>query len=311
MKRKIEKGHIGADQLHAVPLLNLSEKQNKFFDITWKPALNVLHTQFHINRLEEYREHLNFPFPPHRQTVSDFIFLIKGKSRRSKGLDNFDFGEHQFFFLPAYQISTHEYMSMNVKGFYCHFDDALFNRKGVAPEVLSDFPYLQFIGNPVVTVNKKSQLHILNILERLQEEYTKSTIPDLDIISMNLLALFYEVKQYCRLEKVSENSSIRIAQLYKNKLAQHIYEKHSVAEFATMLNVSPNHLNKCIKTATGKTAQYFLSEMILLEAKVLLRQTTLSVNEIAWKIGREDASDFIRFFKSRTGLTPTEFRKAD
>ena len=73
----------------------------------------------------------------------------------------------------------------------------------------------------------------------------------------------------------------------------------------------PNHLNKCVKAATGKSAQDLLSEMVLLEAKVLLRQTSLSVNEIAFKIGKEDTSDFIRFFKSKTNLTPTEYRKTD
>ena len=78
-----------------------------------------------------------------------------------------------------------------------------------------------------------------------------------------------------------------------------------------MLAVSPNHLNKCVKAATGKSAQELLSEMVLLEARVLLRQTSLTVNEIAWKIGKEDPSDFIRFFKSKTGQTPTEYRKAE
>ena len=67
-----------------------------------------------------------------------------------------------------------------------------------------------------------------------------------------------------------------------------------------------SNLNKCVKAATGKPAQELLSEMILAEAKVLLKQTSLTVNEIAWKIGKEDPSDFIRFFKSKTNLTPTE-----
>ena len=84
-----------------------------------------------------------------------------------------------------------------------------------------------------------------------------------------------------------------------------------MAEYAGLLNVSPNHLNKCVKSTTGKSAQDLLSEMVLLEAKVLLRQTSLSVNEIAFRIGKEDSSDFIRFFKSKTNLTPTEYRKTD
>ena len=76
-----------------------------------------------------------------------------------------------------------------------------------------------------------------------------------------------------------------------------------------MLSVTPNHLNKCVKSTIGKSAHDLLSEMILLEAKVLLKQTSLSVSEIAYQVGRNEISDFGRFFKSGTGLTPGEYRK--
>ena len=92
---------------------------------------------------------------------------------------------------------------------------------------------------------------------------------------------------------------------------QYIYEKQTIGEYGKMLAVTPNHLNKCVKTATNKSAQELLIEMMLMEAKALLKQTDLSVNEIAWKLRKEDPSDFTKFFKSKAGLTPTEYRKLD
>ena len=296
-----------------VPILNVYEKEKRFFEQSFKlkPSFHTLHTQFHINRLEGVIEHLNFPFPPHRQTVYDFIFLTQGRSVRSKGLDKYDFGADTFFFLPAYQISTHESVSGDSLGFYCHFDMEIFNCKWMKPDMLTEFPFLQFTGNPIITIDNSAKEHILNILHRLETEYNQSSKFELDIIRINLLSLLFEVKKFSRQEKTTENSASRITQLYKNKLAHYIYEKHSIAEYASMLAVSPNHLNKCVKAVTGKSAQELLSEMILLEAKVLLKQTSLTVNEIAWKIGKDDPSDFIRFFKSKTNLTPTEYRKKD
>lgn len=296
-----------------VPILSLFEKEKRFFDdsLEWKPAFPTLHQQFHINRLEDFIEHLKFPFAPHRQTVSDFLFLSKGRSTRSKGLDKYDFSANTFFFLPAYQISAHDLMSEDVKGFYCHFDMEIFNRKFIKQEVFADFSFLEFTGNPIVTIDGDTKAHVLSILSRLEFEYNNNTKINTDIISINLLALFLEVRQFAKQEKITENAAFRITQQYKSKLARYIYEKNSVTEYAGMLNVSPNHLNKCVKAATGKSAQDLLSEMVLLEAKVLLKQSTLTVNEIAWKIGKEDPSDFIRFFKSKTNLTPTEYRKRD
>jgi len=202
-------------------------------------------------------------------------------------------------------------MSRDAKGFYCHFDTEIFNRKFIKQDILHDFSFLEFTGNPLVIIDDATKAHVLNILARLDFEYNNNTKVDLDIISINLLALFLEVRQFARQEKITENAAFRITQQYKSKLARYIYEKNSVTEYAGMLNVSPNHLNKCVKAATGKSAQDLLSEMVILEAKVLLKQSALTVNEIAWKIGKEDASDFIRFFKSKTGFTPTEYRKMD
>ena len=296
-----------------VPILSLREKEKIFFDtsVNWKPRFPNLHTQFHINKLEDFIDHLKFPFPPHRQTVYDFIFITQGKSTRSKGLDNYDFSVNTFFFLPAYQISSHDVVSPDTKGFYCHFDMEIFNRKCIKHDVFDDFSFLEFTGNPLVTINDTAKVHVTNILSRLELEYSNPTKIDLDIISVNLLALFVEVRQFAKKEKITENASFRIAQRYKNKLSRYIYEKHTVAEYAGMLSVSPNHLNKCVKAATGKSAQELLSEMVLLESKVLLKQSNLTVNEIAWKTGKEGPSDFIRFFKSKTGFTPTEYRKMD
>jgi AraC family transcriptional activator of pobA len=197
------------------------------------------------------------------------------------------------------------------KGYYCHFDREIFNRNFIKSEAFDVFPFLSFTGNPVVTVDSKSLPHIGSILSKLEMEYSSNSASDLDSVSVNLLSLFIEVRKYSIYRKAKENASFKIANLFKSKLSNSIYEKHSITEYASMLSVSPNHLNKCIKAATGKSAQELLNEMVILEAKVLLKQSSLTINEIAWKIGREDPSDFIRFFKSKTGFTPTEYRKKD
>jgi len=58
--------------------------------------------------------------------VHDIIYLKKVTSRRSKGLNKYDFHESQLFFLPAFQITEHEAMSEDVEGFFLHFDEKLF-----------------------------------------------------------------------------------------------------------------------------------------------------------------------------------------
>jgi len=105
-------------------------------------AVPNIASQFHINKLEDFVGHLKFPFAQHRQTESDFLFLSKGKSTRSKGLDKYEFSANTFFFLPAYQISAHDLMSADAKGFYCHFDTEIFNRKFIKQDIFRTFLFL-------------------------------------------------------------------------------------------------------------------------------------------------------------------------
>ena len=89
---------------------------------------------------------------------------------------------------------------------------------------------------------------------------------------------------------------------------KHIHENQKISFYADILAVSPEHLNRSIKSAFGKTAHNYLDEMLLLEAKVLLKQSTFNISEIAYQIGKETPGDFIRFFKSKTGTTPKQSR---
>ena len=177
---------------------------------------------------------------------------------------------------------------------------------------MNEFSFLQFISNPIVTIDDGLAKWISSILERLWKEYERNQSIRLEIAGAYLFALFLELKPFAeQKEKIIENSAFRITQQYKNALTQFIYQKQRVADYADLLAVSPNHLNKCIKAATGKSAQDLLNEMILLEVKTLLKQTDLSISEIAFKVGKEDPSDFSKFFRTKTGCTPSEYRIRD
>lgn len=268
---------------------------------------------FHINRAEDYVRLIPTPTPtdltPFRLTVFNFIFLTKGKSIRSKGLNRYEFRENTFFFLPAYEITTHEAIDSDYEGFYCDFSLELLTQKASQKEIFEEFPFLEFNSFPLVNINEVAKKHIVNILERLLEEYKTDKECRLDILRTYLITLFTELKPFVAksIPKTTNASSV-ITEQYKKALTKHIYEKNKITDYAELLSISPNHLNKCVKNTLGKSAHDLLNEMLLLEAKVLLKQTNLNVTEIAYKIGKNEVTDFARFFKSQTGMKPSEYR---
>jgi AraC-like DNA-binding protein len=122
-------------------------------------------------------------------------------------------------------------------------------------------------------------------------------------ILKSLPKLLFELQPYStQTERAKENADYRITQQFKNALVQHIYEKQSVSNYADLLAVTPDHLNNCVKAATGKTARDLLCDMVMMEAKALLRQTALSISELV----REPPG--VRAFDERT-ITNSSGRK--
>ncbi|MDZ7878575.1 MAG: AraC family transcriptional regulator [Saprospiraceae bacterium] len=264
---------------------------------------------FHINRIEDFRQFLNIKQPPYRKSVTDFILLTQGTSTRTKGLDKCELSANTFFCVPAYQIRTVEAISEDVKGFFCHFDTEIFKKSFIQDDILKQFPFLQYIGTPLVHIPDAAMPSIINLCERLEKEYKNENPNDFNLFSTYLLALFFELNRCIGSTTSPKDTAALLTQRYKDALMQHIYDIHTVADFAAHLAVSQTYLNRCLQATIGKNAHDLLNDMLLLEAKSLLKQTDLSISEIAYKIGKKDHSDFSRFFKTHTGMTPKEFRK--
>jgi AraC family transcriptional regulator, transcriptional activator of pobA len=298
------------DKQEKIPVLKPSELDDFHFkNIQWYPTISqTKHQYFHINRLETYIQKLNFPLPPHRKTVHDFIYLKKGSSKRSKGLNKFDFKASEIFFLPAFQITEHEVISKDVEGIYMHFDEKIFNF--LPKNYLYDtYTFFQLQSTPIISICAEKQKYVAFILERLLFMYEDERETDINLVANYLLTLFQEIKSDLPLEsKKSKNAFSQITEQYKNALSQHIYQKQSVSEYANLLNISPNHLNRCTKTALNKTAQDLLNEMLILEAKTLLKFSNLQIAEIAVRLCNKTPSNFARFFKTQTGISPKEYQ---
>lgn len=181
---------------HDIRTLRPSELDEYHFrDTQWHPVRTRVHPLFHINRLEDTRDKLTFPIPPHRKTLHDFIFITHGHSKRSKGLHEYEFGTNTFFFLPAYQISTNEFMSRDVRGYFCHFDTNIFEQNYFNYKALADYSFLQPSGDPIVSVEAPLMRRVTCLLEWLEEEYEKPNLTDFSIVAAYLIALFSELKQ--------------------------------------------------------------------------------------------------------------------
>lgn len=276
----------------------------------WNDPRHVNYEDFHIERIEVYKDHLILPILPHRRSVCYFVYVNTGKIIRGKLLNHYEVLPNSFFFLAANVTTSIEFVAPDTTGFYCHFHPAIFQRIRPELDLLIDFPFFDLTAEPVIKVPNSEPL--IQLMETLKTEYHKNQKRRFELIPLYLLTLLTEVKLASMLAAENQpikNAAALLTMRYQKALSEHIYEKSKVFEFAEHLAVTPNHLNKCVKLATGRSASELLSEMKVMEAKVLLKQTNLGIAEIAYRLGKMSQSDFSRFFKAKTSLTPNQYRK--
>ncbi|NVK16877.1 MAG: AraC family transcriptional regulator [Rhodobacteraceae bacterium] len=100
----------------------------------------------------------------------------------------------------------------------------------------------------------------------------------------------------------------RLCQAYCQRIAGLQAGQLSMAEHAAALNVTPTHLTRVCKAATGKTAAALLTERQLHAARTLLITSDLPIRDIAARLGFGSAAYFTRFISQHTGRPPSELR---
>ncbi|GAB2583304.1 helix-turn-helix domain-containing protein [Spirosoma areae] len=203
-------------------------------------------------------------------------------------------------------------------GYYCIFtDEFLLPANGGA--ILSQLPVFQPNSCPALPVTEAEYEAIEVIFEKMMKEIMSGYTFRYDLLRAYLLELIY-VGQKLQPTPVlahPQYASARLTALFTDLLErqfplatpQQTVRLRTATDYASQLAVHVNHLNRVLKDTTGHTTTALISSRVAQEAKLLLKQTSWSVSEIADSLGFADVAHFCHFFKRQTGLVPGAFRE--
>ncbi len=200
----------------------------------------------------------------------------------------------------------------------------LFNAEFLSAELKSLLKKLfeLFSANafPLIFLSSNEYVLFMSYFSQLEAEYRGDFKYKDDIIN-NLLTLIIYLGVKIQLEHSpesngNEDSSSRIVALFMDLLDRQfpvespfnaiLYK--SPGDFAAQLHVHVNHLNHCLKVATGKSTTNVINERIVSEAIDLLKNTDWTITQIGNSLGFEYPQHFNLFFKKITGKNPKDFR---
>ena len=152
---------------------------------------------------------------------------------------------------------------------------------------------------------------LVHLMEQMLWEYTHQQEAYQEVIQANLHIFLIEI-----LRQHTKNTSKSINPYVQERLEEflalldtYLPQCKQVSQYADMLSLSPYQLNTITKNTLGKTCSALINEHIVLESKRHLLATSQQIKEIAYHLGYEDVSYFIRFFKKHTGYSPEAFRQ--
>ena len=271
---------------------------------------------FNVYHLEDYAGTTK-PMPYSRKDYYK-ISLITGKNRvfyADKTLST----QHNMLLFANPQIPYNWELepAVDKQGAFCVFTDEFFNGFGN----IREYPIFRPDGIPILDVTNEEARILQAIYDKMFVEIASDYASKYDVLRNLTMELIHTaMKMQPALQeknpKSDSTAAERITSIFLELLerqfpiespAQRVRFR-TPGEFAEQLNVHINHLNKVLKVATGKTTSQIIADRYMMEARAMLKHTSWNIAEIAFSLGFEDPSYFVKYFKKQTQTTPKGYR---
>jgi AraC family transcriptional activator of pobA len=245
------------------------------------------------------------------------ISWIRGKSRAEYADKVIDIRESALLFatpkIPYHWLPE----DSDQTGMFCIFtaDFLAPNKAGVN---LDDLPIFQPGQLPVFQLSPEEVKEIEYIFRKMYKELGADYKYKYDLLRNLVLELIHYGQKLQPMLALStaQNASERISSLFIELLERQfplesLHQRlnlRTAKDYADRLAVHVNHLNKVLNEVTGNTTTQIISNRIIQEAKILLKQTNWNIAEISYTLGFDDHAHFSNFFKKQTSFTPATFR---
>jgi AraC-like DNA-binding protein len=248
---------------------------------------------------------------PFRLDVTTFIICTKGTTRGKIGLKSYQTTAPCMITLLSDEILQHEYISDDFEGLFIVMSKQMSDSLALyIPERLPvSFSVRQ---NPSMPLNE-SNLNVLKtyygMLKKIVE--TPENPHRKEIIRHLMIAFYYNSSSW--LHKIQQQEGFPAKQNECVERFLELAEKHfkierQVGFYAEKLRITPKYLSQIIKTNTGKSANDWIDDYVMLEAKALLKSSKLTIQQISDELNFTDQSIFGKYFKRLEGVSPKEYR---
>jgi AraC family transcriptional regulator, transcriptional activator of pobA len=256
--------------------------------------------------------------------IFDFYSISVKRNAGAKiryGQQQYDFDEGVMFFIApdqVFKVAVDLQMPAQHSGWMLLVHpDFLWNTPLV--KTIKQYEYFDYSVNEALFLSDKEENVIAGIIQNIKQEYHSN----IDKFSQNIIIaqmelLFNYAERFYQRQFITRKvTNHKILTRLEEILADYFNNDDlatkglpSVQHIADTLNVSVSYLSSLLKVLTGQSTQQHIHHKLIEKAKEKLSTTDLSVGEIAYELGFEHPQSFSKLFKTKTNLSPLEFRQS-
>ncbi len=244
---------------------------------------------------------------PHRTDFYQIILIESGGSTQFVDFTPINVAGGQILFIAKNQVVSFD-TSSSYSGKAILFTDVFFNRCDSDIRLIKQLDLFNpFTGNAPVSVNEK----LATLCKMMEDEFACRR----DNLQQNILHSYLSAfltqatRQREQVVVPLKSGEYNLALQFAELVEQHHKSLRKVNDYLELMNTTAKSLSKSLHAAVCKTPKQFIDDRILLEAKRLLVYNGVSVKEIAFELGFDEPTNFSKFFREQTGMSPAEFKK--
>ncbi|OHD35747.1 MAG: hypothetical protein A2086_12230 [Spirochaetes bacterium GWD1_27_9] len=247
----------------------------------------------------------------HRINFFQIIYISKGSGNHFIDFERYDFEAGDLILISDNQIQS---FGRNIEndGYLILFTENFLIKNMLHRESDSlGRLFNNYLYPPLLKKSIINNENLLNIFQEMEFEYNNEELFHKEEILIHLLKIiFLKISRIQKnlIPRIKNVEWIQIFSKFRKELKYGISQTRDADKYAEMLNISYKHLNIICKDITNLSVKKFIDNYIVLEIKKDLATTDIAVKELTYKYGFDEPTNFIKFFKKNTGLTPIQFK---
>lgn len=250
---------------------------------------------------------------PYRSNYYGLGLCVSGNANLVCNLDSYNVESNSIITMSPQVIKQWKNVSDDFETLSIFFTKTFFTKIFANQSYLEQFHFFDQNTQHVNLFSAAETTDISLIFKKIKTHFTLSHPYQNEILGSYINILLWEYQtlfeQLHFKNNYQQTRSQQIVTAFKNLINVHFKQERSVQFYADKLFITSKYLTETLKQETGKTASEWISELLLLEAKVLLTNQQLQISQIAEMLSFPDASTFGKFFKNLASISPLQYRK--